>query len=71
MIDAVGVPEITGGLLPDAAAETVSENAVRLVVAVPSLTEIRMPDVVPTSVDDGVPDKRPVEVENVAQDGRP
>src|SRR5882724_7620104 len=48
---------------------TVIWKAARDVVAVPSLTEITMPDVVPASLAAGVPDSWPVVVLNVAHDG--
>ena len=65
-----GVPEITGGRF-DVGAVTAMENAARLTVFGPSLTEIRMLlNDVPAAEDGGVPDKRPVPVSNAAQVGR-
>src|SRR5262245_51033947 len=48
---------------------TVRSNAARDAVALPSLTEMTMPDVVPASPAAGVPESLPVVVLNVAHAG--
>src|SRR5687768_10286415 len=54
---------------PFATAVTVIEKAARDAVALPSLTEITMPDVVPASLASGVPESVPAVVLNDAQAG--
>ncbi len=62
-----GVPEIVGGLFT--AATVILNAASETGEAMPSLTDITIPDVVPALVLVGVPVSAPVPVLNVAQLG--